>query len=97
MPLKRRFVRKLPDKPDDGRPDWERKGCLIVRVRDVSLKEDADVWEEMAKVTSQTHRSDWICCQAVEVKLTDVLTQERPFGTLGLLPGGASSGGGGMP
>ena len=77
MPPKRRFVRKLPDKPDEGRPEWEGMGCLIVRVRDLSLKEDADVWEEMAKVTSQSHR------QAIEVELTDVSTQAD------LIPGNA--------
>ena len=62
MPPRRKIVRKLPVVK---RPEWEGKGCLIVRVRDLSLKEDANVWAEMSKVTSFVHKSDWICRQEV--------------------------------
>ena len=79
MPPRQKIVRKLPVE----KPEWEGKGCLIVRVRDLSLKEDADVWAEMAKVTLQAHKSDWICRQEVEVELTDVSTQAD------LIPGNA--------
>ena len=82
--------------------EWEGKDCLIVRVRDLSLKEDADVWEEMAKVASQVHQSDWLCRQAVEVELTDVSTQAdlipgNAVRDIGFASRGVSSGGRVMP
>ena len=103
MPPKRRFVRKqVPDKPDNGGPDWEGKGCLIVRVRDLSLVKDADVWEEKAKVMSQSHQSYVLFRQAVDVELTDVSTQAdltpgNALRDIGFASGGASSGGQGTP
>ena len=91
-PPRRRVVRRHPEE----RPEWEGKGCLIVSMRDLSLKEDADVWAEMAKVTFQVHNQvdNVICRQEVEVELMDVSTQAD------LIPGssvsdiGFSTGGG---
>ena len=92
MPPRPKIVRKRPDE----KPEWEGKGGLIVRMRDLSLKEDADVWAEMLKVTFEVHErvDNVICRQEVEVELTDVSTQAD------LIPGnsvrdiGFSTGGG---
>ena len=92
MPPRRKIVRK---RPDEG-PEWEGKGGLIVRMRDLSLKEDGDMWAEMSKVTFEVHEcvDNVICRQEVEVELTDVSTQAD------LIPGnsvrdiGFSTGGG---
>ena len=69
----RRIIRKRPDE----KPECEGKGGIIVRMRDLSLKEDKDVLDEMAKVTFEHHdRVDNIICrQEVLVELTDVSTQ----------------------
>ena len=74
----RRFVRRVPE-----RREWEGKGCQMVRVRDLSQVNDADVWAEMSKVTSRIHQSDVLCRQEVTVELTDVTTQAE------LTPGNA--------
>ena len=66
----RKFVRRVPE-----RREWEGKGIQIVRVRDLSQVNDADVWAEMSKVTSQIHQSDVLIRQEVTVELTDVSTQ----------------------
>ena len=90
MPPKRRFVRK----PDPERREWEGKGCLILRARDLSLVKDADMWEEMSKVTLQSHRRDMLCRQEVTVELTDVSTQAELTTGNALRDIGFSSGGG---
>ena len=95
MPPKRRFVRKqVLDKPDPERRKWEGKGCIIVRVRDLSLVNDADVWEEMSKVTSQSHQREMLCLQEVTVELTDNSTQADLTPGIALRHIGFSSGGG---
>ena len=73
-PPQRRIVRRDPEKPD-----WEGKGCLIISMRDLSLKEDADVWAKMAKVTFQVHNpvDNVILRQEGAVELTDVSTMRR--------------------
>ena len=101
IPPRQRIVRKRPDE----RPEWEGKGGLIVRMRDLSLKEDKDVWDEMAKVTFERHDrvDNVICRQEVEVELTDVSTQAdlipgNAVRDIGFASGGGlSSGGQGMP
>ena len=86
----RKFVRRVPE-----RRKWEGKGVQIVRVRDLSQVNDADVLVEMSKVTSQIHQSDVLIRQEVTVELTNVSTQAE------LTPGNAlrdirfASGGGG--
>ena len=86
----RKFVRRVPE-----RPEWEGKGTLIVRVRDLSLVKDADVWKEMSKVTSQSHHRDVICRQDVTVELTDVSTQAELISGNAIRDIGFSTGGGG--
>ena len=88
-PPQRRIVRRDPEKPD-----WEGKGCLIISMRDLSLKEDADVWAEMAKVTFQVHNpvDNVILRQEGAVELTDVSTQAElipSVGDIGFSTGGS--------
>ena len=93
----RRFVRKsVPERPVPERREWEGKGCQMVRVRDLSQVNDANVWAEMSKVTSQIHQSDVLCRQEATVELMDILTQaeltpSNPLRNIGFTNGGGGS------
>ena len=88
-------ARKIVKRDVGGRPEWEGKRCPFVRMRDLSLKEDGDVWTEMVKVTFTVHDrvDNVICRREAEVELTDVSCQvDLISGSIGGI--GFSSGGG---
>ena len=70
-------TRKIVRRSAGERPEWEGRRCPLVRMRDLSLKEDGDVWAEMSKVTFEVHDrvDNVICRREAEVELTDVSAQ----------------------